>query len=287
MNLDAWTQAFTDALSNFWTKIAAFLPNFIATFAIVLIGLYLTRVMSGWLGKVLGKIGMDRLCDKIGVTAALKTMGFSKTPSEALSVLVRLFLTLLIVLTAAETLGLDRVSSVVDQFVLYLPKMFGAIVVVIGGMFVGHHLRKSVGRAMKHLGVDYGKAVAQIVYGIVLIITFSLAVGQLEIQTQMFDLFFGIVIATVGLAAALSLGLGAREISSHLVAGVYLREQLLPGDQINASGSQGMIIAVGSVNTIIERDDASQIRIPNAVLLQSVFVTRSSLLNSSEDLSNE
>ena len=273
MTLHTWNQAFTDAFTHFWSKLAGFLPNFIATLFIVFIGLYLTRLTGVWLGKLLHSLGTDKLCDRIGISSAMRTAGFTQSPSTALAGLIRIFLILLIILSAAETLGLHRVSAVVDQFVLYLPKILGAIIVLIGGMFVGHHIRKSVASAMGHLGVDYGKAISQVVYGIVLVITFSLAIGQLEIKTQLFDLFFGILVACIGLATALSLGLGARDISSHLVSGVYLREQLMAGDFIIFDDVKGTVIAVGSINTVIEKEDQSLVRIPNSMLVHKRFET--------------
>ncbi len=275
MNIDAWTNAFSIALTNFLTKIADFLPNFLATLIIVVAGLYCTRLAGAWFSKGLAALGVDKLCDEVGIGTVLRGAGFQRPPSYVLGILLRIFLVLLIILSAAETLGLEKVSAVIDQFVSYLPKVAGAVLIILGGVFIGHHFRVSVRNAMEHLGVDYGNAVAQMVQAIVLIITFSLAISQLDIDTKMFDLFFAIIIAAVGLGAALSLGLGARGVSGHLIAGVYLREQLTPGDTIEYDGTSGIIITVGSINTIIERKDESHFRIPNNELMNKTFATRS------------
>ena len=100
---------------------------------------------------------------------------------------------------------------------------------------------------MKHMGVDYAKAISQVVYGVVLLITASLAINQLEIATGLFDVFFGIVLGSIGLAVAISFGLGTREVSSQLISGIYLREQLIPGETIKVEDNEGII------NDIIEQ----------------------------------
>lgn len=273
MNLDAWAQALTTALENFWGKIAAFAPNLLAVLAIVLIGLWVVRLVGKAVALTLRKLGTDSLFEKIGLSSWLETAGVQVPPSEALAVLVRVFLAFLILLSAAETLGLERVSSVMDEFVVYLPKLFGAVIVVVVGMFLAHHFKRSVERTLDHLGVDYARTVSQVVYGVTLLITASIAINQLQIATDLFDLLFAIVLASVGLAVAISFGLGARNISEQLISGVYIREQLTPGETLIVNGETGTVLAVGNVNTLIQVGSDLR-RIPNALLLQTVFTIR-------------
>ena len=81
------------------------------------------------------------------------------------------------------------------------------------------------------------------------------------------------MLASVGLAVAISFGLGARNISEQLISGVYIREQLTPGETLVVNGETGTVLAVGNVNTLIQVGSDLR-RIPNAVLLQTVFTIR-------------
>ncbi|PHS01944.1 MAG: hypothetical protein COA68_00575 [Oceanobacter sp.] len=274
MTLESWSYPLTEAAVNMWEKIAGFMPRVIMTLIVVLVCLALIRVLGKALVVALQKLGFDKLCDSIGLASGMKAAGMSMTPAQALVGLIRAFLILLVILSAAETLGLERVSAVVDDFVLYLPKMLGAVAVIVGGMFIGHHLKRSIDHAMKHMGVDYAKAISQVVYGVVLLITASLAINQLEIATGLFDVFFGIVLGSIGLAVAISFGLGTREVSSQLISGVYLREQLIPGETIKVEDNEGIILAVGTVNTLVQVGEEIH-RIPNAQLIKTSFSTRS------------
>jgi len=124
-----------------------------------------------------------------------------------------------------------------------------------------------------HLGVDYARTVSQVVYGVTLLITASIAINQLQIATDLFDLLFAIVLASVGLAVAISFGLGARNISEQLISGVYIREPLTPGETLVVNGETGTVLAFGNVNTLIHVGSDLR-RIPNAVLLETVFPLR-------------
>jgi hypothetical protein len=274
MSFDAWTEAFSAIITNFWSKVASFAPNILATVIIVTVGIYFSRLIAKALSVALSKLGVDRLCEEINLTHSLKAVGIESPPSRVLASLFHLFLVLLIVLTAVDTLGLQRVSSVIDEFVLYLPKMLGAIAVVVGGMFLGHHFRSATANTLKHFGINYAQAVSQVVYGIIMLITASLAINQLQIATDLLDIFFIIIMASVGLACAISFGMGARDVSAQLISGVYLREQLIPGEELCMDGKFGTVLSVGTVNTLVQIDN-EVVRIPNTELLSKKFSTRS------------
>ena len=80
MNIDIWTQSFGSALSRFWTEIAGFLPNLIATIIFIFIGLLLSKFFTKWFAKVIEKVGFNTLCDMLGIEKGLKTLGFKLIP---------------------------------------------------------------------------------------------------------------------------------------------------------------------------------------------------------------
>ncbi|WP_412973302.1 mechanosensitive ion channel family protein [Glaciecola sp. MF2-115] len=275
MNISAWTQSFSNALSKFWTEIAGFLPNLIATIIVVAIGLYISKLVTTWLGKLIEKIGFNTLCSKLGVEKGLKVFGFKATPSKLLAGIVHLFFVLIILVAASDTLGLDRFSAILDDFVLYLPKIFGAVAITILGLFIANAGKNQVTASLDNLGVEYGSAVGRVLQMLVLFITFSLVIGQLELETQLLNTIFTVLIASLGIALALALGLGTKSIANSIVSGIYAREQLLPGDEIKFDDFVGNVVVVSTVNTLIENKEGEQLSIPNQELLTKKFtITR-------------
>lgn len=272
MNIDAWTQSLTNALSKFWTEIAGFLPNLLATLIVIFIGLFISKVLTKWLAKLVEKVGFNQLCKKLGVEKVLVTLGFKSAPSQLVGSILHLFFVMIILVAGAETLGLDRLSSILDEFVLYLPKLFGALIITLIGLFIAKAGKTQVETSLQNLGVEYGGSVGRVLQMLVLFITFSLVIGQLELETELLNTIFTVLIASMGVALAMALGLGTKSIANSIVSGVYAREQLLPGDEIEFDGFVGNVVAVSTVNTLIEDKDGRQLSIPNQDLLTHKFM---------------
>jgi small-conductance mechanosensitive channel len=271
MNIDIWTQSFSNALSRFWTEIAGFLPNLIATIIVIFIGLILSKIITKWFAKVIEKVGFNTLCDMLGIEKGLKALGFKSTPSIIVGQALYLFLILMIFVVGADTLGLDRLSSILDEFVLYLPKLVGAVVIALIGLFIARAGKTQVEASFENMGVEYGDAAGRVLQMLVLFITFSLVVGQLQLETELLNTIFTVLIASMGIALALALGLGTKAIANSIVSGIYAREQLLPGDEIEFDGFLGNVVQVSTVNTIIENKEGLQLSIPNQDLLTKKY----------------
>ncbi len=102
----------------------------------------------------------------------------------------------------------------------------------------------------------------------VIIISISVAIGQLEVKTDLLNTVIAIVLISVGLAAALALGLGSREIAGQILAGIYVRELYEVGQDIQVGDIQGQIEEIGTVKTILVTSDGDLVSIANKTLLE-------------------
>ena len=275
MNAEQLTENIINATAGFWNKIAAFLPNLMAALLILMVGILIAKLLTGGVVKLLNRLGFNNLCDRIGLSAAISKAGVQKTPAEVVGKFIYVFMLLVIFISTAETLGLQRITVILDDFILYLPKVLGALFVVMVGMFIAHVAKQSIQTAISNMGMEYASSVARIAQIIIFATTFSLAVGQLEIETRMLNMVFGILLGCIGIAAAISLGLGTRSVSNNILSGVYVREQLKPGDQVMVGDFSGVVVSVGTVNTVLENAQGECLSVPNQQLLQRSFRFRS------------
>jgi hypothetical protein len=95
-----------------------------------------------------------------------------------------------------------------------------------------------------------------------------LALGVLGIQVGLLVTAITIMIGAFGLAIGLALGLGARTIVYHILAGYYVRQRYQPGQTITLGSMSGEVSGTGSVNTVVTTDEGSTI-VPNGVLLEA------------------
>lgn len=273
MNLDIWSQSFGNALSRFWTEIAGFLPNLLATIIVIFIGLFISKVITKWVAKLIEKLGFDKLCQKLNIDKGINTLGIKSTPSALIGKLLHLFFVLIILVAGADTLGLERFSSILDEFVMYLPKLLGALIITLVGLFIAKAVKAQVESSLGNMGVEYGSAAGRVLQMLILFITFSLVVGQLELETELLNTIFTVLIASLGVALALALGLGTKTIANSIVSGIYAREQLMPGDEVEFDGFVGNVVAVSTVNTVLENKDGKRLSIPNQDLLNQKYMT--------------
>ncbi len=260
MPLDIWTQGLVSAMSTLWGKIAGFIPNLLGAVVLVILGFVVAKLLDALITKVLAKL--------------LKRIGIGLPVSALTGKVIYWFIVLVFVVSAVEVLGLDRVSSMLDAVVLYLPKLFSAALLMLGGFLLAHLVYNVAKGAAEGIGLDYAHAMGRLSQGLVLIISISVAISQLQIKTELLNLVIAIVLVTVGLAAALSIGLGSRQVASQILAGIYARELYETGDQISLDNIEGEIEEIGTVKTIVLLSSGERVTLPNRALLESSVKSR-------------
>ncbi|WP_248919355.1 mechanosensitive ion channel family protein [Pseudomonas entomophila] len=268
MELDLWTQSLVTAMTALWTKVANFIPNLFGALVVVLLGFVVAKLLDTLLSKLLAKFGLDRLMSGTGLTKMLARVGIQVPISTLIGKIVYWFVLLIFLVSAAESLGLERVSATLDMLALYLPKVFGAALVMLAGVLLAQLANGLVRGAAEGIGLEYAAGVGRIVQGLVIIISISVAISQLEVKTDLLNHVIVIGLITVGLAVALAMGLGSREIAGQILAGIYVRELFQVGQQVRIGEVEGHIEEIGTVKTTLLTDDGELVSFSNRVLLE-------------------
>lgn len=274
MELDPWTHSLISAMTALWTKVAGFIPNLFVALILVLLGFVVAKLLDTLLSKLLGKLGLDRLMAGTGLTKLLGRAGIQVPVSTLIGKIVYWFVLLIFLVSAAESLGLERVSATLDVLALYLPKVFGAALVLLAGVLLAQLVSGVVRGAAEGVGLDYAHGLGRIAQGLVIIISISVAIGQLEVKTDLLNNVIAIVLISVGLAVALALGLGSREIAGQILAGIYVRELYQVGQQVQVGEVEGQIEEIGTVKTILLTDAGELVSVANRTLLEQRVSSR-------------
>ncbi|MBU2924243.1 mechanosensitive ion channel [Colwellia sp. C2M11] len=250
-----------------WHKVVTFIPDLIVAIVFLLVGWMISSMIKRFLNKTLIKIGFNTFLDKLGLDALLKKMEVTVTGSQIVSSLISIFFLLIFLLAALDIVGLTVLSGLIDTLVLFLPKLLASLAVLSCGFFVAQIVFNGVKIAAKNTGVDYGRSVAEVCRGIIIVITISLSITQLDIDVSLLNNIMTVVIASVGLAAAISLGIGTKSMAQEIVAGVYLREMYQVGDNIEVKDIKGTLASIGSVASKVMGENESITTVPNTFLL--------------------
>ncbi len=256
-----------------WSGIAAFLPKLAGALVILILGYVVARIASAVVRRLLAAVGFDHLGERTGVAELLKRINVDRTASYILGRIVFWILMLTFLLSASESLGLDRLSATINSLVQYLPRVLGAVFILSIGLFAATFARDAVRGAAANIGSRYAKTLGQTTYVLLAVIAAALGVGQLEIETALLTVAVGVVITSVGIAAALAFGLGARDIAGNVLAGTYLRDSYPPGTRIEVAGTKGEVKAVEATSTVLATAENGEASVPNmTLLLNTVFV---------------
>lgn len=274
MELDPWTQSLFAAMTALWTKVANFIPNLFGALVVVILGFLVAKLLDTLLSKLLAKFGLDRLMAGTGLTKLLGRGGLKVPISTLIGKIVYWFVLLIFLVSAAESLGLQRVSATLDTLALYLPKVFGAALVLLVGVLLAQLVNGVVRGAAEGVGLDYAAGLGRVAQWLVIIISISVAISQLEVKTDLLNHVIVIALITVGLAAALAMGLGSREIASQILAGIYVREMFQVGQQVQVGEVEGQIEAIGTVKTTVLTDDGELVSMSNRELLEQRVSSR-------------
>lgn len=274
MEFDPWTQGIVNAMTTVWTPVAGFIPRFFGALVVVLVGFVVAKLLDTLLSKLLAKLGLDRLMAGTGLTKMLGRVGIQVPVSSLIGKIVYWFVLLIFLVSAAESLGLDRVSATLDMLALYLPKVLGAALVLLAGVLLAQLLSGIVRGAAEGVGLDYAHGLGRIAQGLVILISISVAIGQLEVKTDLLNNVIAIALISIGLAAALALGLGSRDIAAQIIAGIYVRELYQVGQEVKIGDIEGQIEEIGTVKTILLTDEGDLVSVANRTLLDQRVTSR-------------
>src|SRR3990167_1881783 len=274
MEFDPVTQGLVGAMGALWARVAVFIPNLIGALVLVLLGFVVAKLLDTLLSKVLAKIGLDRLMAGTGLTKMIGRVGIQVSVSTLIGKIVYWFILLVFLVSASDLLGLERVSATLDVLALYVPKVFGAALILLAGVLAAQLLSGLVRGAAEGVGLEYANGLGRIAQWLIIIISLSVAIGQLEVKTELLNNVIAIVLISVGSAVALALGLGSRQIAGQILAGIYVRELYEVGQQIQVGEVEGQIEEIGTVKTIVLTEAGELVSLANRVLLEQRVSSR-------------
>ncbi|HEV3144009.1 MAG TPA: mechanosensitive ion channel domain-containing protein, partial [Gemmataceae bacterium] len=200
----------------------------------------------------------------------MKQVGITKSVPAIIGQII-FWLTMCVFLAAGfNILGLDAVSSAMEQIVAYIPKLLVATVVVVVGLLVAGFLRGVVATSADRVGIAYAQTLADAVYYVLALMTFIGAFDQLHIEFGLLKELILLAAAGLALGCGLAVGLGGRDVMAGILAGYYLRQRMHAGDRIHVSGMEGTVREVGPVATVIETEEEGLLNrhsIPNTKML--------------------
>ena len=209
------------ALAMFFAAI----PKLVGFVLILLIGWLIASLIGKAVAALLHAIRFNALADRAGISAFVQKTGVKQDASQFLAMIIKWFIRLIVLVVAFDELGLPAISAVLTQFLLWLPNLIVALVVmVLGGLAAEAVYGIARGAASE---ADFGRPelVAKIAKAAVWIFAVVIAVNQIGIAVTLINTLFMGLVAALALALGLAFGLGGKDTAARIVSKWYGESQ--------------------------------------------------------------
>jgi hypothetical protein len=211
--MDNIAESVGNTLVDALNTLVAFLPALVAGLIILLIGWLIAAALRTLVSKGLQAINIRKLFRKAGVEKEES----QDTWINVISQVVFWTILILFLVPVFEVWNIPQVNDLINQLILYLPRVFSAVIVAFLGFVVANLFSDVVGKAASNYGEGTSRVVSAVAYYSVIVFVGLIVLSQLGIAPELVQILFMGIVATVVLAAGLAFGLGGRDAARDIL----------------------------------------------------------------------
>jgi small-conductance mechanosensitive channel len=265
------SSSMANALEALWTAFSGFAPRLLGAGLVLVLTFLVARFLQRVGASLLQRIGLDELFETTGAASSLQQVGFGRRPSFVFGYVLFWGVLLAGVAAALSILGLASLQRNMDLMVALAGKAVVAVLILAGGLAAAGWLSNLAATRAESAGLRGGNLFGRAIFVFVLAVAVLVAAAQLGIEISVVVLLAAIFFGTVGIVAALALGLGLVPLSGNIAAGRYVQGNgIRPGDEISVNGIRGTVEELGLASVTLKSEDGRIHYIPNRILLEEV-----------------
>lgn len=211
-------------------QVGAFLPRLLLALVVLVVGWLLAKTLRLIVVKALRAFNFHVVTERAGIDSFLQQGGSERDTTDLIGWGAYALAILASLIVASNSLGLSEVTDLLGRIVLFLPRVLVALLVLVFGSYFAQFVGGAVKGYCKRVAISDGDLLGRVAqYGIMTFVVL-LAVDHLDIGGGLIQQTFLILLAGVVFAAALALGLGARDRAARLI------ERWFPSDDGTKTG---------------------------------------------------
>lgn len=212
-----------DQLNQGIAQLAQFLPRLLAALGLLMVGILVAKMVERGTDFALHRIGFDRWMREGGVTEALERAGTMLDPSTVIAKLAFWTVMLLVIVVAANALGVSAINVLFTELLAYIPNVIAAVIVLVLGVLLGEFVKDLVLASAG--GLSVALTLARAAKAAVILLAVFMALEQLSISQDIVLVFFIAVVGAAALAAGIAFGLGGREVAAEIARDWFTRSR--------------------------------------------------------------
>ena len=190
-------------LISLWNGFVGVLPGIIAAIIVLIIGYFVALGVGHAVKVLLEKAGLDGYLERSKFAKGVGHFNLSRILGEV----TKWYIFLIFIQSGVDLLRLGTLSSLLNEFVRWLPNVIVAAIIVIFGVALAHFVSMKIEEHTKTKGVRFfSKLIKIVIYYVVLVISLEQIGAEASILENTFLILIGAL--AVGIAVALGIGLG-------------------------------------------------------------------------------
>lgn len=254
-----WKEVATESLTKVWFEISSIFPNIIGTLVVLLLGWLFTKLAIRIIKKILILAKVNKLDDAINDIEIVEGKKLNFNTIKIVSIFVKWLIYIMLLIMASDILGLKIISQEISNFLGYLPKLFGALVIFTVGLLIANMIKKGLKSFFESMELSGSKIISQIVFFIILIFISVTALNQAGVNTEIITNNITMILGAFLLAFALAFGIGAHKVVGDLLRTFYARKTYEIGQIIEFNALKGEVESINGISITLKTDKGKYI----------------------------
>ena len=202
---------------RFLERLLEFLPDIMTSILIFVAGLVLGIILKSVFLRIFQAVRIDRFSERSGAVEMMKKGGVTEPVSVILARLLGWATVISFLILSLQTLNIPAIERIMERFILYLPNVFIAAVIILFGYFLGNFLGRTALIACVNAGFRMAGLVAKFAKLTIILLSITMALEQLGIGRETIIIAFAVIFGGVVFALSLAFGLGGRDIAKEFL----------------------------------------------------------------------
>jgi Conserved TM helix len=199
-----------DATREFLHQTAAFLPRLLLALVVVVGGWLLAKAVRFAVERALRAVNFNVLTERAGTDHFLQQAGSRGDTTTLFGVVAFWLVVLAALIIAFNGLGLTYITDLLGRVVLFTPKLFIAMLIVVFGSYCARFVGNAVQAYCIDAQIPDADMLGRIVRYVIMTFVVMIALSQVEVGGDIVQRTFLIILAGIMLALALAFGLGGK-----------------------------------------------------------------------------
>ena len=188
-------------LVTLWNSFVGLLPGLLAAILVLILGYCVAYLIGHALKLLLERIGLNKAVERSLLAKAIGHTNIGAVVGEV----TKWYIFIVFLQVAVDLLQLGTLSSLLNTFVLWLPNVIAAVLILFVGIGLAHYVEIKLREYTNMRGMKTGGAIVKVV---ILFLAIIIALEQIGIEMGILENTFLILVGALGLGIALALGIG-------------------------------------------------------------------------------